>query len=763
MTDQVKKSRKRMRLWIEATIGVCVLAIFIGLGWFVKSPYFADFVRSKLVETIEDATGGRVEMASFRWNLRRLSFEANDLTVHGLEPPNQLPYAHIDRALIRLHIISFLERQVSLKSVVLEHPVIHVIINADGTTNAPVPKVKIESNKSGVQELFDLAIARADLRDGMLLVNERKLPLDFAANDLAAKMTYDSIAKRYDGSVQVGKMDLKYADYRDVPATADLQFSLWTNAIQLQSLKLTSEKSTLTASGKLTNFQQPQIDATYASSLDLAQIGAVIRDPQLRGGTVQMSGSGSYSQAAGPSSTGAVELRNLDYADNGLVLRNANLNSNFSYGNNRLQLSRIAARMLGGEVTGDADIRNVIESAATTPQPVVSLPKQKAGRRAPPSNASGSQQEGTARLRVSGLSLNEVARVFSTRSMPLDKLNPAGRVAGSVNLAWKESIANSVADLALDVAAPTQVANNQLAINGNVKARYNAVSGRTDLGALNLTTPHAQVSASGTLGATTVGLVLKANTTNLGDFQPLLAAFGAAPLPIELGGSINFAGTVNGRWRAPQIAGHVEATDFSYLYTPTPKPAQIQPTAAPAEAKHRSWLHPKGAPTPVPQPPTTAPRRIHIDQFTGDVQYSQAEAALHNAVIQEGGAQLKIDGATALDKGNFTDDSPFHVQATVKDADIAALQHAAGTDYPLGGKLNFAVQAAGTLADPHGQGHISLVDGEAHGRPIKAFTSKITFAQPRGRAQRHSLAGSARDRRRIGGLQLPHRGREARS
>ena len=498
----------------------------------------------------------------------------------------------------------------------------------------------------------------------------------------------------------------------------------------MQSLKLTSEKSTLTASGKLTNFQKPQIDATYASSLDLAQIGAVIRDPQLRGGTVQMSGSGSYSQAAGPSSTGAVELRNLDYADNGLVLRNANLNSNFSYGNNRLQLSRIAARMMGGEVTGDADIRNVIESAATTPQPVVSLPKQKAGRRAPPSNASGSQQEGTARLRVSGLSLNEVARVFSTRSMPLDKLNPAGRVAGSVNLAWKESIANSVADLALDVAAPTQVANNQLAINGNVKARYNAVSGRTDLGALNLTTPHAQVSASGTLGATTVGLVLKANTTNLGDFQPLLAAFGAAPPPIELGGSMNFDGTMNGRWRAPQIAGHLEATDFSYLYTPTPKPAQIQPTAAPAEAKHRSWLHPKGAPTPVPQPPTTAPRRIHIDQFTGDVQYSQAEAALHNAVIQEGGAQLKIDGATALDKGNFTDDSPFHVQAMVKDADIAALQHAAGTDYPLGGKLNFAVQAAGTLADPHGQGHISLVDGEAHGRPIKAFTSKIIFAQP---------------------------------
>ena len=728
MNDEVKKTRSRKRLWIEATVGVCVLAIFIGLAWFAKSPYFADLVRRKVVETIEDATGGRVEMASFQWNLRRLSFEAKDLTVHGLEPPDQLPYAHVDSALIRLHIISFLERQVSLKSVVLEHPVIHVIINADGATNAPEPKVKLESNKSAVQELFDLAIARADLRDGMLLLNERKLPLDFAANDLAAKMTYDSIAKRYDGSVQVGKMDLKYAEYRDVPATADLQFSLWANNFQVKALKLVSEQSTLEVSGKLNDFQKPQIEGNYSASFNLAQVGAVIRDPQLHGGSLGVSGSASYSEASGPATTGALSLRDLDYVDSGILLRKANLDSNFALANNRLQLSRIAARMLGGTVTGDGDVRNVIESEATKPEPVLSVPKSKAGRRTPPPIANTLQQEGTAHLRVSGLSLNEVARVFSTRSMPLDKLNPAGRVAGSVNLAWKQSVSNAVADLALDVAAPSQVASSQLPINGNVRGRYIAVSGRTDLAALNLTTPHTQLNASGSLGATTVGLALKANTTNLGDFQPLLTAMGAAPLPIELSGSINFAGTVNGRWTAPQIAGHLEANDFNYIYTPAPKSVEVHPVSAATESKHRSWLHPKGAPAPPPQPLTGTPRRIHIDQFTGDVQYSQSEVALHKAVIQEGGAQLKVDGSASLNKGKFTDDSQFHMQATVHDADVAALQHAAGTDYPLGGKLNFAVQVAGTMSDPHGQGHISLTDAEAHGRPIKSLTSKINFA-----------------------------------
>ncbi len=102
--------------------------------------------------------------------------------------------------------------------------------------------------------------------------------------------------------------------------------------------------------------------------------------------------------------------------------------------------------------------------------------------------------------------------------------------------------------------------------------------------------------------------------------------------------------------------------------------------------------------------------------------------ALQKAVIQEGAAQLKIDGSTALDRGEFTDNSRFQVHAAVHDADVADLQRVAGTEFPLTGKLNFTLQARGTAADPNGDGHISLTNGQLHGRPIKTFTSKIAFA-----------------------------------
>lgn len=723
VTTAEPKRRPRMRLWIQITVAVCLLAIFIGLALYVNSPAFAEFVRGKVIETIEDATGGRVEMASFRWNISQLSCEVNSLTIHGLESPGQLPYAHVDRAFIRIHIISFMERRVSLKTVELQHPVIHLIINADGTTNAPEPKVKPTNTKPAVQELFDLAIGQADLRDGMMVVNDHKMPLDFSASDLAAKMTYDWLAKRYDGNVQVGKMDLKYADYREVPASANLDFSLWHNQLDVKLLKLVSEKSTLEVKGKVSEFKKPEINATYSTSLDLTQVGAIVRDPQMRGGTAQVSGSLSYSEAAGRSTTGSLVLRELDYVDAGLALRKANLSTNFSLARNQMQLTRIAGRLLGGEVTGEADIRNVFASEAPAPPPVVVVPKGKQKRVAtPPSNV----QEGASRLHVSGVSLNELARTFSTRAMPLDKLNATGRVSGNVNLTWKQSIANAVAEMSLDSAAPKQAAGNQLPVTGSLRGRYNVVSGRTDIASLNLTAPHTQLNANGALGSTTVGLALKLTATSLSDFQPLLTSLGAAP-PLEIDGSLSFDGTINGRLRAPDIAGHVEAANFAYIYTPTTKPAQVQPVAVKIETKHRSWLHPQGAPVPPPQLPMSTPRRIHVDRFSGDVRYSQNEVALQKAMIQEGAAQLKIDGSTQLDRGAFTDDSRFQIHATVHDADVTDLQRVGGTNFPLTGKLNFTVQANGTVADPHGDGHISLTDGQLHGRPIKTFTSKIAF------------------------------------
>jgi translocation and assembly module TamB len=171
MSAETQIRRSHTRLWIEAALGVVVLAAAIVLLWYVRSPRFADLVRRKTIATLEEATGGRVELHAFRWNLSKLEFDADDLTIHGLEAPDQQPYAHADRIHVRLHMISFAEKRISLKELTLHRPVVHLIVNPNGTTNAPEPKLR--SRAAPVQQLFDLAIARLDLHNGLLLVNDR--------------------------------------------------------------------------------------------------------------------------------------------------------------------------------------------------------------------------------------------------------------------------------------------------------------------------------------------------------------------------------------------------------------------------------------------------------------------------------------------------------------------------------------------------------------------------------------------------------------
>ncbi len=713
-----------------------LLAAAIALVWYVRSPQFADLVRRKTITALEDATGGRVELGAFRWNLSQLEFDAYDLTIHGLEAPGQQPYVHADHIHVRLHIISFLEKRISLKDLSVERPIVHLIVNPDGTTNAPEPKV--HTSTTPVQELFDLAIARLDLHHGLLLVNDREIPLDFAANDVTAVMTYDHRERRYDGTVQAGKMDVKCRDLRDVAAQGEVAFSLWSNRLQIKLAKLMSEKSSLEATGQLTNFDNPKIQFTYSSALDVAQLGSIIRSYQLRGGSVTFSGSGTYSTTTGAATRGYAAARGVTYLDNGVAVRDANVNADFALAGDQLSLTRIAGRLLGGGVTGGAEIKNIFTgSASASPSPIEQASQaRKTGTKPSPNKqlrpstlptiTGPGPQQGTAHLRMTGISLAELARMFSTRAAPYDKLNPVGSVAGTVSLAWTRSIADASADLALDVTPPAQKSGNQLPVTATVRARYEPRAQVMNFSALTLTTPHSHLNAVGTLGSTSVALNVALNTTSLAEFQSLLTTVGNAPPPLELAGMASFNGTLSGRLKNPQVAGHLQASDFTYIYTPAVQSSAPAPAQAPT--KKKSLFHFASTPPPPPPQPTLQPRRIHIDQFSGDMQYSSTGVAVHHGIIQEGSARLNVDGSATLEKGNFTENLPFQVQAAIHDADVVALQHAAGLDYPVTGTLNFTLQAGGTEANPHGSGHFSLTAAQAYGRPVKSLTAKLAFA-----------------------------------
>ncbi len=209
-----------------------------------------------------------------------------------------------------------------------------------------------------------MPIARADLRDGMLLLNQRRMPLDFSADDITAAMTYNHVARRYDGSVQVGKMDAKYQDFRDVRRRPKCNSASGTTRprSRISSSRLRARHFRQAARSRTSIIRRCSLPTAARSAL-LSSVPSRAYY-QLRGGTMLLDGSATYSEAAGYASRGRIAVRDIDYLDNGIALRKANLNSNFSLDNNHLSLTRIAARLLGGQITGDADVKNLVPATS---------------------------------------------------------------------------------------------------------------------------------------------------------------------------------------------------------------------------------------------------------------------------------------------------------------------------------------------------------------------------------------------------------------
>ena len=98
-------------------------------------------------------------------------------------------------------------------------------------------------------------------------------------------------------------------------------------------------------------------------------MGSVTRLYELRGGRVTLNGSGTYSTAAGVATRGYAAARGVTYLDNGVAVRDAGVNADFSLAHDDLALTRIAGRLLGGGVTGDAEIRNLLSGSTRGMKP----------------------------------------------------------------------------------------------------------------------------------------------------------------------------------------------------------------------------------------------------------------------------------------------------------------------------------------------------------------------------------------------------------
>jgi translocation and assembly module TamB len=670
---------RRRRVWTFLLLAVVFgIAGLAGLAWYVTTDSFQSKVRERLVAQLERVTGGRVELGGFHTIPFRLQLDVRDLTIHGREGSGEVPLAHVDRLVARIKITSILRQEVGLHSLVLDHPVFHVIVYPDGTTNRLEPKILARANANPLEQLFALSIGRLEIRQGQFLWNDKIIPLDFNAVDVSFDTDYALFHRRYDANLAVGKIDTRYDGYRPVAWKAEAHFALLPDALELKSLRAVSGRSHAEIGGQVTNFQKPEFSGQYDLGVDLSEVAPILQYSELRRGNLVVSGHGFWSGQAF-SSTGKLQLSDFEWRDRSMVLRTPNFISQFNADSQRLLISSIQTTLFGGDIRGDMEMSNWLNAAPP-------------GKRQNPAE----EQKGSVRLKIRDLSIREAATALSSLRS-LQRTNIAGLASGTVETRWRGSLRNAESQIALDVVPPKQLLPGQLPLQAHTRATYRNATDEIEFSEFSASTRATQLRASGTLSRR-AALKLYVTSEDLAEWDSVVRTFGSEPgTAIRMHGAASFNGTATGRLSEISLAGKFQAEDFDVLIRSR--------TGAPGE-------------------------RIRGDLLSADVQLSPQSFAAHHGTLHRHGSSVNFSAKAGLDQWQFTSTSPLSVHVSTQNTDVTQALAIAGLQYPVTGKLSFSLQADGTREQLEGQGSLHLADATIEGKAVKQVDAAIGFEGP---------------------------------
>ncbi len=758
VTKPPRRLRWRHVVYAAAVIVVGIAAVVCGALWYASTPQFARRIHNTLVETLERTTGGKVEIGSFRWSVWHLAIEVDDLTIHGKEAPGQMPYFHVDHLAMRAKIVSFFTPKIALASLQAKGPALHLIVYPDGSTNQPWPRVA--DAQPLPQSLLNLAIGNTHIQDGLLVVNNRRVPWELASGPLQLTMQYSGAKSEY-AAVIIAKnltFRLKNAAESHSQLRADIRLSR--NAISVENFDLTTGKSHLAIDGQLRNFSSPGWNVAVHGAVDAREIGAITGEDELRNGVAQLNiqahGQTGADQDESFQVTGHVDLHAGEWESSWLRLRNVDLHTNLIVDDDQCSLTGFSSVLDdGGRIDGSLILRHCVGPSAPVVSAAVwkspdtgSRPDAGIGRhgklnpralldrlhgKRPASSAPVNRHvyqplQADMRAQVSGVTLPLILAAVAPRQYWNIGFTTA--TFGEVTGRWTGDGNDLDIHGNLTMRAPKRLLG-LLPVSGSAHADYLGNHHHLVIEQADEDTPATQVHAAGllTLHPKDRHSALKLDVVgrNLAEFDQLLTVLDlrATPkgqphaLPLNLLGSTTFHGDIHGSFFALEAVGHLDAQQFQMLLAHAAAPGQSAP--------------------PV--------RLLNWDAFHTELSYTPSRLIVSNAQLVRGNTTIHTafdlqPDRTAPDA--YTYNKRTHILGMVQtsNASVADLQSVFGTAYPASGEITAAAHVTGFVDDLEGDGHIALAHGvldgqhilntsmqvEAHGHVLEATHLQLTAA-----------------------------------
>jgi translocation and assembly module TamB len=735
-------------IWrVSGSVLLLLVLVVAGLLLYASTAHFSNLVRQKVISVLEDATGGRVELQSLRWNVRHLAVEVNGLTIHGLEGPGELPYAHVDRIYARTKILSFVNASLGLDFLEADRPSIHLIIYPDGHTNQPTPKAKDKSDSPNTRTIFDLEANRVEIHDGMALLNQRALPFQLAANDLGAVITYAPATHHYLGELSCSDITAQAGKNAAVRSKLDLSLEAANDAVDLKTLHFVTGKTNLQASGTLAHFAGPQWKLSANGTVDLAELTAVGAVDGLRRGSVDLTVTGQGSPASPFVVDGNAKINSATYSIPYVLIDGVNATTRLHITPDEIDLSDFVGRPRQGGIV-NATIRYLNWMAPA-------LPPQKLSSRPERSAVEGPAVRTpmmTIRARVYGVRLSTVLYSVVERGYQDLGFDTVGQ--GPVNVDWTGDASDLTVAANLVMTAPQSSAPGELPLSGMVDAKYFQHGGRVQINQLEAHSPGTTLNVTGLLGVYPVNepsnLSVHLINHDLGEFDRVLKTLGLgingkkgiSGLPIQLHGDATFDGAATGSLVDPAFNGHLTANRFSTVFV---LPAAVRPSS-PQQAALSSQpsigpvalpaANSTGEPAPAangaaPSPPANA--TISWDRLDAMASYSSSLMSVQQATLTRGKTVIHASGQLQAHRISrrheaFDDDAAITATAQMQNASLTDLLAIAGQDLPITGNLNFEAHAGGTLGNLTGGGQLSMQGGAIEGQPYHSLEATLSIS-----------------------------------
>ena len=513
-------------IWIALAIaGVVFCTLAVALLGVLQSNWFRDQVRRRIVAQVEAATGGKVEIAAFDYDWRRLTADLRGFVIHGTEPPAAAPLLSVETARITVKIISVLKRSADVSSVVLTRPQLNLIVAPDGSTNLPTPLRIRKSGKDPIQELFALKLKNFEIVNGLALVSDKRIPLNLRGDGVDVRVAYRLAGPSYEIALASRQIDLGFRSFNRGPLSLEAQATLQKDRIIVQKAGLASADSKAFVSGSLLGFAHPRVDYQLDASVMTNEILPVMKITNVRGGKLVLRGLGRYDETNGWSFSGKGAVERTGYYSHPVTVESVNASAEIEVKKSGVQLRHISAATRGAKFVGEATIRNFRNLAV----------------------------EGN----VSEVTLSEAASFFTNKPLAWQG-TASGRVRVTASL---NSRAN---DLAAQAGLQISPLPAGIPVAGFVDLSYLQQSNSLTFGNSHLSFPHSNIAFSGALRDRTQ---ISIDSSNLEDVKPVLNLIGLTVAPdvwpvLLQNGAAHFDGSIANLLSSPKFDGQLKASEM---------------------------------------------------------------------------------------------------------------------------------------------------------------------------------------------------------